>query len=326
MSNEVKVALAQTRHGRQAAAFLAHASATVREAAAAGARLVAFPETVLPGYPGWIDVCSGAALWEHPPLKQVFRRFFEASVTVPGEEVDALRDLARQQEVTLVVGVSERVADGAGTRTLYNTLLTIGPDGRLLNHHRKLMPTFSERLLWGTGDGGGLAAVATPAGRVGGLICWEHWMPLPRHVLHAGGEQVHVAAWPHGAERHQLASRHYAFEGRCFVLAAAQVLHRDDLPADFELAGDLDGGEEGGSLVDDEGYLLAGGSAVIGPDGEYLVQPVRRRDELLLAELDLDRVLEEKLSLDVGGHYGRPDLFELTVRRQRLAPYRDEAD
>ena len=153
--------------------------------------------------------------------------------------------------------------------------------------------------------------------RAGGLICWEHWMPLPRHVLHAGGEQVHVAAWPHGKERHQLASRHYAFEGRTFVLAAALWLTRDGLPADFEMVGDLD------EVAGEDGVIHNGGSAVVAPDGSYVVEPVFGREELVVAELDLGRVVEEKLNLDVTGHYSRPDLFDLTVRRQRLEPWRE---
>jgi predicted amidohydrolase len=145
--------------------------------------------------------------------------------------------------------------------------------------------------------------------RVGGLVCWEHWMPLPRHVLHAEGEQIHVGAWPHAAELHQLASRHYAFEGRAFVLVAAAYLEKSALPADFELASDFS--SEGP-------VLLNGGSAIIAPDASYVVELVRGREELLTAELDLRRVAEEKLLLDTAGHYSRPDLFEVKVNRTPL--------
>ena len=142
-------------------------------------------------------------------------------------------------------------------------------------------------------------------------------MPLARHVLHAAGEEIHVAAWPHGGEPHQLASRHYAFEGRCYVLAAAMLLAKSDLPADFDLADDY---------RDGPGELLAGGSAIIGPDGAYVVEPVFGREELLVAEIDLERAREEKLTLDVAGHYARPELFELRVRRDRPAQVREETE
>ena len=135
----------------------------------------------------------------------------------------------------MVVGVSERVSAGPGRGTLYNSLLTIGPDGQLLNHHRKLVPTYTERMVWGNGDADGLQAVDTPAGRVSGLVCWEHWMPLARQALHDSGEDIHVAVWPTVHDRHQLASRQYAFEGRCFVLAAGSVMRASSLPPELEV-------------------------------------------------------------------------------------------
>jgi nitrilase len=201
-----------------------------------------------------------------------------------------------------VIGVSERVESGPGSRTLYNSLLTFGPDGRLLNHHRKLMPTFSERMVWGLGDAEGLRAVETPVGRVGGLICWEHWMPLARQALHDVGEDVHVAAWPTVKELNLVASRHYAFEGRCFVLAVGGLLHRDALPPELEPhPSALEGGE----------WLLHGGSCVIGPDGHYVVEPVYDREALVLARLDRARMAEEAMALDTSGHYSRPDCLRL---------------
>ena len=150
------------------------------EAAAAGAELIVFPETWIPGYPAWLDVCRDAALWDHAPVKAVFGRIAQNSVAVPGPAFDHLAETARQSEATLVVGVSERVDRGAGRGTLYNSLLTISPAGKLLNHHRKLMPTYTERLIWGAGDTEGLRSVDTPAGRISALVCWEHWMPLAR--------------------------------------------------------------------------------------------------------------------------------------------------
>lgn len=302
---ELKVALIQTLHGRPMDRFLHHADVVVREAAGAGARLIAFPETCLPGYPAWLDVCRDASLWDHLPGKQVFRRLFEASVTVPGDEVDQLCDLARETGVTLVIGVSERVVAGPGSRTLYNALLTIGPDGRILNHHRKLMPTFSERMVWGPGDARGLRAVAPPVGRLGGLICWEHWMPLARQALHEDGEDVHVALWPTVKEMNLLCCRHYAFEGRCFVLAVGGLMKADALPPELDapVVGEARGE-----------WLLRGGSCVVGPDGQLVVTPVYDRETIVYATLDLGRIAEEAMTFDAGGHYSRPDCLHLERR------------
>jgi predicted amidohydrolase len=163
----------------------------VARAADDDADLVVFPESWLPGYPAWLDLSPSAALWEHPGAKRVFARLMENSVEVPGPAVERISAIASKYDLGLMVGAHERRG-----RTLYNVLLTFGPGGELLNHHRKLMPTHSERMLWGRGEGRGLRTVELQGVRVGGLICWEHWMPPARQVLHDAGEQVHVAAWP----------------------------------------------------------------------------------------------------------------------------------
>jgi len=227
------VAIAQAEVAPGLEAGLRRTAELAGEAASRGAELVAFPETWLPGYPVWLDVCRDAGLWDHGPTKAVFGRMARDSVAVPGPAADALAGIARDAGVTLVVGVSERVEAGPGRGTLFNSLLTYGPDGRLLNHHRKLVPTYTERLVWGPGDAEGLRAVNTPAGRVGSLVCWEHWMPLARQALHDSGEDVHVAVWPTAHEMHQVASRQYAFEGRCFVLAVGALMRASALPPEL---------------------------------------------------------------------------------------------
>lgn len=279
------------------------------DAAKDGATLVVFPETWLPGYPTWIDYCRDAGLWDHAPVKAVFARLVDDSVAVGDDAFDALTALARDLEVTLVIGISERVDAGVGRGTLFNSLLTIGPDGALLNHHRKLTPTYTERLLWGPGDTTGLRAVDTPAGRVGGLICWEHWNPLARQVMHDSGEDVHVAVWSAvvGANgMHQEASRCYAFEGRCHVIAAGQLMRAASLPAELEASP--------AKVSGPDQLLLRGGSAIIAPDGSYLAGPLYDETGILVAELDYRRNREELMTLDVSGHYQRPELFELAVR------------
>lgn len=271
-------------------------------AAASGAQLIVFPETWIPGYPAWLDVCRDSALWDHGPVKQIFARLADNSIAVPSPEFEHLAETARQCGATLVIGVSERVAQGRGRGTLYNSLLTIGPDGALLNHHRKLMPTYTERLIWGAGDVEGLRGVDTPAGRVSALVCWEHWMPLARQALHESGEDVHVAVWPTVHDMHQVASRQYAFEGRCWVLASGALMRAGSLPSELEPHPDR--------VTSPEQWVLRGGSAIIGPDGAYAAGPVYDEPTVLLAELDLNRSRAETMTLDVTGHYHRPELFD----------------
>ena len=303
----VGVAVVQSEPAESLDVGLQRTEALVREAVKSGASLVAFPETWLPGYPAWLDVCRDVALWDHEPVKATFARYASQCVDVHGESGQFLRDIARRNGVTMVVGVSERVSAGPGRGTLYNSLLTISPDGQLLNHHRKLVPTYTERMVWGNGDADGLLAVSTPAGRVSGLVCWEHWMPLARQALHDSGEDVHVAVWPTVHDRHQLASRQYAFEGRCFVLAAGSVMRASSLPPELEV--------EPSRVPDDSALVMRGGSAIIGPDGEYVVPPLWDRPGVLTADVDLERVRRESMTLDVSGHYSRPDCLSLSVHR-----------
>ena len=303
----VTVAVVQAELVADLPDLLVRTEAEVRNARRAGAQLVVFPETWIPGYPAWLDVSRDVALWDHEPAKQVFARMARDSVAVPGPTLDRLRTMARESEVTLVIGITERVEHGVGRGTLYNSLLTIGPDGALLNHHRKLVPTYTERLVWGGGDAEGLRAVETPVGRVGGLVCWEHWMPLARQALHESGEDIHIAVWPTAHEMHQVASRQYAFEGRCFVIAAGALMRASALPSELEV--------HPGRVTSPDQWVLRGGSAIIGPDGAYIVEPVYDAPSCLIAELDLGRIRREQMTLDVAGHYHRPELFEFRTLR-----------
>ncbi len=284
---------------------VARAVTLIEQAARGGARLIAFGEAWLPGYPAWLDYSPNAALWNHEPTRDVFAQLRRNSVVVPGKETARLGEVAAEHGVVLVIGVNERVEHGAGNGTLYNSLLTFGADGALINHHRKLVPTYTERLVWGQGDAAGLEAVETSAGRVGGLICWEHWMPLARQTLHTSGEHIHVAVFPTVHEMHQIASRHYAFEGRCFVLAAGLMMKANDLPIGLTATCE--------SSATPEKLLLRGGSCIIAPDGSYVVAPVFDEETIITAELDLTLIDKEKMTLDVTGHYFRPDVFNLEV-------------
>jgi predicted amidohydrolase len=260
-----------------------------------GAELIVFPETWLPGYPAWLDTSPGAALWDDPGAKQVFARLMENSLEIPGPSVDRIGAAAAKCGSAIVVGAHERKG-----RSLYNVLLTFGADGELLNHHRKLVPTYTERMVWGRGDGGGLRVVPVGGVPLGGLICWEHWMPMPRQVLHDAGEQIHVAQWPWVKEMHRIASRHYAFEGRCFVIAAGGLLRAGDLPPELPLPD-----------ADPEKLLLRGGSLIAAPDGRVIAGPVLDEETVLVADCDLREIAAESMALDVSGHYSRPDLFRL---------------
>src|SRR5262245_6207594 len=208
------------------------ACALIEQAAQAGARLIAFPETWLPGYPVWLDEAPKAGLWDYAPAKAVYRLLAENALTLPGPHLNRLLACAYRNNVYVILGAHERRGG-----TLYNTLLYLNPDGQTYQLHRKLMPTYTERLVWGQGDGSTLRALSTEHGVVGGLICWEHWMPLTRAAMHAKRETIHVAQWPGVKDLHLLASRHYAFEGQCFVAVAGAVLTRGDVLAGFDSLG-----------------------------------------------------------------------------------------
>lgn len=241
-----------------------------------GADLAVFSEAWLCGFPIWID---HGIPWEDPLAKRLFRRLHANAVTLSGTAVKRLCRAARQAKIDVAIGANERAVNGGGT--LYNSILYLSRGGDLIGVHRKLVPTHSERVVWGQGDGSTLSLIDTDAGRVGGLVCWEHWMLLARQTMHAKGEQIHVALWPDMPDIHHVASRAYAFEGRCYVAAAAGILSLDDIPTAVEGRARLQEAAAGD-------FLLSGGSTIIGPDGEALMPPVYREERIISAEIDLD--------------------------------------
>ena len=270
-----------------------------------GAQLVAFGETFLGGYPLWLDEAPGAALWDHPGTKALHAMMLDQAI-VPGDErLLPLQELCDATGAVISIGAHERVR-----QSLYNNQLLFRPGEAPLDH-RKLVPTHGERLIWMRGDGSTLGVHQAEWGRVGNLICWEHWMPLARAAMHNLGESVHVAAWPTVREEYALASRHYAMEGRCFVLAAGLVQHCDDLFAGSEACG---GSVEAKELFEaiEGGQLNRGGSMIIAPDAQVVAQ-AGEGEEILHAELDLSEIGQGLASLDTDGHYSRPDVFELRV-------------
>lgn len=279
----------------------------INEAADNGAELIVFGETWFTGYPSWLDTCPEGAFWNHEPVKKVFTRMYKNSLDLEGEEFKILCDLAKEKKVILAMGLNEVVNEGPGQGTIYNSFVIIGNNGKLIVHHRKLMPTYTEKLVYGLGAGDDLVSADTEFGRIGGLICWEHWMPLARQAMHNSGEVIHIAVWPSVHEMHQIASRHYAFEGRCFVIAVGQIMYTKDIPDELELPQHLKGKENE--------MLMNGGSCVISPDGQYILEPQHNIAGILYVDIDdLDRVIGEKMNLDTSGHYQRSDVFEFNIK------------
>lgn len=290
---------------------LEKAASLIQESAKRGAQMIVFPETWLPGYPVWLDYAPKAGLWDYPPAKALYRILAENALTIPGTNLSKLLSIAKKSVVYIVMGCHEKIGG-----TLYNTMILADKNGKDYVIHRKLMPTYTERLIWGQGDGSTLSVLVTEYGHIGGLICWEHWMPLARAAMHAKREIVHVAQWPYVKEMHQIASRHYAFEGQCFVAAAGCVLSRGQVLEGLRSLAQPE--EQALEMLEQipgssEDLLLKGGSAVIGPDGNFLCEPLYDKSDILYADLDLAKIQESNLVIDTDGHYSRPDIFKLQV-------------
>ena len=301
----------------QIAPVLLDRSATLRKiaswcerAAAEGARLVAFPEAVLPGYPSWLARTDGAA-FDDPLQKRLHARYLDQAVELPGPELDELKTIARDLRLSLVVGVVER-GRAAGRGTLWCTALQVHPEGDWIAH-RKLVPTHEERLAWGPGDGHGLRARDVDGWRVGALNCWESWMPAARLALYAQGVDVVVSLWPGSPALTRDVARFVAREGRVYVLAASGVLRADDVPADVPGRERMLAGAAGAPLH-------GGGSRVVAPDGAELACLDDPTEGLVVAELDRALLAGERQNLDAAGHYHRSDVFQLLVDRRRREP------
>ena len=272
------------------------------EAAGTGAQLVVFPEAFVPVYPSstWARALAG---WSDDGAKDAFARLAREAVEVPGEAEARIGEAARANGVWIVTGVTE--IDPQRPGTLYNTLLYHAPDGTLALKHRKLVPTNHERLVWGPGDGGGLRAIETGLGRLGGLICWENYMPLARFALYESGVEIYIASTADDGDAWQSTLVHIARESRAFVVAPSHFQRADGYPEDFPLRQLLEG-------VD---LVGRGGSAILAPDGSYLAGPHYDDEAILYAELDPSRLFAERQRFDPAGHYHRPDILSLNVSR-----------
>ena len=280
------------------------------EAAKEGAKLVLFPEAYVGGYP-W-GLAFGTAVGGRSEVgRRAFGRYWESAIDVPGPEVERMCQVAADFGVWLCVGVIERDTTYS-TGTLFCTLLYFGPNGELLGKHRKLKPTAAERLIWGEGDGSTLTAVETDFGRVGGLICWENYMPLARMTMYGKGVKIYLAPTADSRDRWQSTLQHIALEGRCFVLGCNQYVTRDMYPKDLAIADELDVWPE---------TLSAGGTAIYGPLGEALGEPLWNQAGIVYADLDMRSIHRSRFDFDVTGHYARPDVFRLIVDESPKHPF-----
>lgn len=281
---------------------VAKACGLIGEAAARGAQLIVFPEAFVPAYPRGLSF--GVVVGSRTPAGRLtWERYWANAVEVPSPAVSALGEAARQAAAYVAIGVVERETRG-GRGTLYCTLLYFGPNGQLLGLHRKLKPTAAERLIWGEGDGSTLTVLDTPHGRIGGLICWENYMPLARAALYDKGVDLYLAPTADSRETWQATLKHIACEGRCFVLGCNQYVTKAMYPAD------LPGVEE---LASQPEIMCRGGSAIVSPLGEVIAGPLWDQEGMLIADLDLREVARARFDFDATGHYSRPDVFHLSV-------------
>jgi nitrilase len=287
-------------------ATLRQAVAAVDEAVAGGAHLMVFPETYIPGYPDWVWRIAPDRYDLHGP---VYAKFLENAVDLARGDLQPLQEAARRHGVTIVCGIDE-LSEFSRT-TMYNTLVTIGADGSILNRHRKLMPTNPERMVWGIGDGSGLRVVDTPSGRVGGLICWENYMPLARFALYAQGIEIYIAStWDEGPT--WLATmQHIATEGRCWVIGSGSCIHTSDVPAAFPFRADV---------YPNDMWINTGDSVIVAPGGTIVAGPLHEEKSILFADCDPAASAAARRTLDVAGHYGRPDVFDLRINRKAHRP------
>jgi nitrilase len=275
---------------------------SIAEAAARSADIVIFTETFIPGYPSWIWRLKPGGDWNLS--EELYRRLLSSSVNLDSDDLSPIYAAAQKYRVTVVCGIEERDSQ-LSQSTLYNTVIVIGPDGTLLNRHRKLMPTNPEKMVWGFGDASGLKVVETSAGRISTLLCWENYMPLARYALYSQGVEIYIAPTYDSGDGWIGSLQHIAREGRCLVVGCGNMMRATDLPVDFPGKATL--------YPDDDEWINPGDSIVIAPDGEIMTGPMRKESGILYCEIDLEMVAVSRRALDVAGHYSRPDIFTLHV-------------
>ena len=285
------------------------AVAMVEEAATNGAQLVVFTEAFIPGYPAWVWRLRPGADWN--TSEALHHHLLKNAVNVDSDDLAPLYAAAKKHNVTIVCGIEER--DGKLSQaTLYNTVVTIGPDGTLLNKHRKLMPTNPERMVWGFGDATGLKVVDSPVGRIGSLLCWENFMPLARYAMYAQGIEIYIAPTYDSGDNWLGSLQHIAREGCCWVVGCGNLMQGSDIPEDFP--------EKESLYPDQDEWVNPGDSVVIAPGGEVVAGPMNKQAGILYYDIDLEKVAIAKRAFDVVGHYSRPDIFQLHINTQAQSP------
>lgn len=285
------------------------AVSNVEEAAANGAELVVFTECFIPGYPTWIWRLRPGGDWD--VSEKLHQRLLNNSVNLGAGDLDPLCEAARKHKLTIVCGIEER--DGKLSQsTLYNSVITIGPEGSIVNKHRKLMPTNPERMVWGFGDASGLKVVETNVGKIGSLICWENYMPLARYALYSQGIEIYIAPTYDSGDAWLGSMQHIAREGCCYVVGCGNLMKGSDIPDDFP--------DKDALYPDADEWINPGDSVVIAPGGEVVAGPMNKEAGILYHSLDLEKVSISKRALDVTGHYSRPDIFQLHVNNQAQSP------
>lgn len=308
MEHILKVALAQISPvWLDKLATLQKIEETIKEAANNNAELIVFGEALLPGYPFWLALTDGAA-WDTKVNKELHAHYARNSVQIEDGELDNVCKLAKENKIAVYLGIIER-AQNRGGHSLYCSLVYIDSTGSIKSVHRKLQPTYEERLTWAAGDGNGLLVHPLKKFTVGGLNCWENWMPLPRTALYAQGENLHIAVWPGSNLNTRDITRFIARESRSFVISVSSLMRTKDFPSTTPHLGEI--------LKNAPKVLANGGSCIAGPDGEWLLEPVVNKEGLFYHELNFNRVYEERQNFDPVGHYSRPDVTKLTVNRER---------
>lgn len=288
-------------------ATLARVADWIGKAGKQGCQLVVFGEALVPGYPFWVERTDGAR-FESAVQKSLYAHYVEQAVSIESGDLDGVRSAAKKHGIAVYLGVMER-AQNRGGHSVYASMVYVDANGEVRSVHRKLMPTYEERLVWAIGDGHGLRTHALGPFTVGGLNCWENWLPLPRAALYAQGEDLHVAIWPGNRRNTEDITRFIAREGRCYVVSVSGLMRKDDIP---------DGLPEVELLRNTADETMAdGGSCIAAPTGEWVLEPETNTESLRIAELDHRLVLEERHSLDIVGHYSRPDVTQLLVDRKR---------
>ncbi|WP_046756280.1 carbon-nitrogen hydrolase family protein [Kordia jejudonensis] len=307
-SHELKVALAQIAPvWLDKSKTLDKIKQQILDASQQNCELIVFGEALLPGYPFWVANTNGAA-FNSTTQKEIHRHYVQNSIQVEKGDLDAVCNLAKEHNIAIYLGLMERAADRGG-HSIYCSLAYINQAGSIESMHRKLMPTYEERLTWASGDGNGLRVHPLKDFTVGGLNCWENWMPLPRAALYGMGENLHIAVWPGSEANTKDITRFIARESRSYVISVSSLMRKSDIPSNIPHVDEIL------NNVPDE--LANGGSCIASPDGEWLIPPVLHKEGLIIATLDFNLVLEERQNFDAVGHYSRPDVTQLTLNRER---------